>query len=145
MPQARRAGQGREKAAAGGRAAALAILVSRIIPVFSFSRGQQGQQQRLSRTDRMPLRRRASRRAFCREVDTARPPYYDVLLVSEIGELVHAGNDNEPSICGVGTSTNGSVSAEFIIVFVFGSPQLNRGPTVRYRSRARVLKPGSVA
>lgn len=93
----------------------------------------------------MPVRRRASRRARCREVDTAWPPYYDVLLVSEIGELVHAGNDNEPSVSGVETSTNGSVSAEFIIVFVFGSPQLNGGPTVRCWRRARLLKPGSVA
>ena len=64
---------------------------------------------------------------------------YEVFLVSQIEEHVHAGEDNRSSvISGLVTSARVITAAALIMVFVFGSFVLNGDPTdqaVRRRSR----------
>ncbi len=57
---------------------------------------------------------------------------YEVFLVSQIEEHVHAGQDNRESVVsGLVTSARVITSAAFIMVFVFGSFVLNGDPTVK--------------
>jgi RND superfamily putative drug exporter len=57
---------------------------------------------------------------------------YEVFLVSQIEEHVHAGEDNKNSVVGgLVTSARVITSAALIMVFVFGSFVLNGDPTVK--------------
>jgi RND superfamily putative drug exporter len=57
---------------------------------------------------------------------------YEVFLVSQIEEHVHAGEDNKSSvISGLVTSARVITAAALIMVFVFGSFLLNGDPTVK--------------
>jgi putative drug exporter of the RND superfamily len=57
---------------------------------------------------------------------------YEVFLVSQIEEHVHAGEDNRSSVTsGLVTSARVITSAALIMVFVFGSFVLNGDPTVK--------------
>src|SRR5204863_5696844 len=57
---------------------------------------------------------------------------YEVFLVSQIEEHVHAGEDNRRSVVsGLVTSARVITSAALIMVFVFGSFVLNGDPTVK--------------
>jgi|HubBroStandDraft_4_1064222.scaffolds.fasta_scaffold15408_2 RND superfamily putative drug exporter len=57
---------------------------------------------------------------------------YEVFLVSQIEEHVHAGQGNRESVVsGLVTSARVITSAAFIMVFVFGSFVLNGDPTVK--------------
>jgi RND superfamily putative drug exporter len=57
---------------------------------------------------------------------------YEVFLVSQIEEHVHAGEDNESSVVsGLVTSARVITAAALIMVFVFGSFLLNGDPTVK--------------
>ncbi|MGH2904753.1 MAG: MMPL family transporter [Solirubrobacteraceae bacterium] len=57
---------------------------------------------------------------------------YEVFLVSQIEEHVHAGQDNETSvISGLVTSARVITAAAMIMVFVFGSFVLNGDPTIK--------------
>jgi RND superfamily putative drug exporter len=57
---------------------------------------------------------------------------YEVFLVSQIEEHVHAGEDNKNSVIGgLVTSARVITSAALIMVFVFGSFVLNGDPTVK--------------
>src|SRR5262245_39768076 len=57
---------------------------------------------------------------------------YEVFLVSQIEEHVHAGEDNKTSVIhGLVTSGRVITSAALIMVFVFGSFVLNGDPTVK--------------
>jgi putative drug exporter of the RND superfamily len=57
---------------------------------------------------------------------------YEVFLVSQIEEHVHAGEDNETSvISGLVTSARVITAAALIMVFVFGSFVLNGDPTIK--------------
>jgi RND superfamily putative drug exporter len=57
---------------------------------------------------------------------------YEVFLVSQIEEHVHAGEDNKNSvISGLVTSARVITAAALIMVFVFGSFLLNGDPTVK--------------
>jgi putative drug exporter of the RND superfamily len=57
---------------------------------------------------------------------------YEVFLVSQIEEHVHAGQDNKRSVIGgLVTSARVITAAAFIMVFVFGSFVLNGDPTVK--------------
>ena len=57
---------------------------------------------------------------------------YEVFLVSQIEEHVHAGEDNESSvISGLVTSARVITAAAAIMVFVFGSFVLNGDPTIK--------------
>jgi RND superfamily putative drug exporter len=57
---------------------------------------------------------------------------YEVFLVSQIEEHVHAGEDNEASvISGLVTSARVITAAAAIMVFVFGSFVLNGDPTIK--------------
>ena len=57
---------------------------------------------------------------------------YEVFLVSQIEEHVHAGEDNEQSVVlGLVTSARVITAAAAIMVFVFGSFVLNGDPTVK--------------
>ncbi len=57
---------------------------------------------------------------------------YEVFLVSQIEEHVHAGEDNKSSvISGLVTSARVITSAALIMVFVFGSFVLNGDPTIK--------------
>ncbi|HEY3865280.1 MAG TPA: MMPL family transporter [Solirubrobacteraceae bacterium] len=57
---------------------------------------------------------------------------YEVFLVSQIEEHVHAGQDNQTSVVsGLVTSARVITSAAFIMVFVFGSFVLNGDPTIK--------------
>ncbi len=57
---------------------------------------------------------------------------YEVFLVSQIEEHVHAGEDNESSVVkGLVTSARVITAAATIMVLVFGSFVLNGDPTVK--------------
>jgi RND superfamily putative drug exporter len=57
---------------------------------------------------------------------------YEVFLVSQIEEHVHAGEDNQSSvISGLVTSARVITAAALIMVFVFGSFVLNGDPTIK--------------
>src|SRR5437588_2951374 len=57
---------------------------------------------------------------------------YEVFLVSQIEEHVHAGEDNESSVVsGLVTSARVITAAALIMVFVFGSFVLNGDPTIK--------------
>jgi RND superfamily putative drug exporter len=57
---------------------------------------------------------------------------YEVFLVSQIEEHVHAGEDNKSSVVlGLVTSARVITSAALIMVFVFGSFLLNGDPTIK--------------
>ena len=57
---------------------------------------------------------------------------YEVFLVSQIEEHVHAGEDNKQSVVsGLVTSARVITAAAMIMVFVFGSFVLNGDPTVK--------------
>jgi putative drug exporter of the RND superfamily len=57
---------------------------------------------------------------------------YEVFLVSQIEEHVHAGEDNRGSVVlGLVTSARVITSAALIMVFVFGSFVLNGDPTIK--------------
>jgi RND superfamily putative drug exporter len=57
---------------------------------------------------------------------------YEVFLVSQIEEHVHAGEDNQTSvISGLVTSARVITAAALIMVFVFGSFVLNGDPTIK--------------
>jgi putative drug exporter of the RND superfamily len=57
---------------------------------------------------------------------------YEVFLVSQIEEHVHAGEDNETSVVsGLVTSARVITAAALIMVFVFGSFVLNGDPTIK--------------
>jgi RND superfamily putative drug exporter len=57
---------------------------------------------------------------------------YEVFLVSQIEEHVHAGEDNRSSVVGgLVTSARVITAAAMIMVFVFGSFVLNGDPTVK--------------
>jgi RND superfamily putative drug exporter len=57
---------------------------------------------------------------------------YEVFLVSQIEEHVHAGEDNKSSVVsGLVTSARVITAAACIMVFVFGSFLLNGDPTVK--------------
>ena len=57
---------------------------------------------------------------------------YEVFLVSQIEEHVHAGEDNTSSVVsGLVTSARVITAAALIMVFVFGSFVLNGDPTVK--------------
>jgi RND superfamily putative drug exporter len=57
---------------------------------------------------------------------------YEVFLVSQIEEHVHAGEDNKTSVVsGLVTSARVITAAATIMVFVFGSFVLNGNPTVQ--------------
>jgi putative drug exporter of the RND superfamily len=57
---------------------------------------------------------------------------YEVFLVSQIEEHVHAGEDNKQSVVsGLVTSARVITAAAAIMVFVFGSFVLNGDPTVK--------------
>ncbi len=57
---------------------------------------------------------------------------YEVFLVSQIKEHVHAGDDNKTSVVrGLVTSARVITAAALIMVFVFGSFVLNGDPTVK--------------
>jgi RND superfamily putative drug exporter len=57
---------------------------------------------------------------------------YEVFLVSQIEEHVHAGEDNRTSVVsGLVTSARVITAAAMIMVFVFGSFVLNGDPTVK--------------
>ncbi len=57
---------------------------------------------------------------------------YEVFLVSQIEEHVHAGEDNRSSVTsGLVTSARVITAAAAIMVFVFGSFLLNGNPTVK--------------
>ena len=57
---------------------------------------------------------------------------YEVFLVSQIEEHVHAGEDNKSSVVsGLVTSARVITSAALIMVFVFGSFVLNGDPTIK--------------
>jgi putative drug exporter of the RND superfamily len=57
---------------------------------------------------------------------------YEVFLVSQIEEHVHAGEDNETSVIGgLVTSARVITAAALIMVFVFGSFVLNGDPTIK--------------
>ena len=57
---------------------------------------------------------------------------YEVFLVSQIEEHVHAGQDNKQSVVrGLVTSARVITAAALIMVFVFGSFVLNGDPTVK--------------
>jgi putative drug exporter of the RND superfamily len=57
---------------------------------------------------------------------------YEVFLVSQIEEHVHAGEDNESSVVsGLVTSARVITAAAMIMVFVFGSFVLNGDPTIK--------------
>ena len=57
---------------------------------------------------------------------------YEVFLVSQIEEHVHAGEDNKRSvISGLVTSARVITAAALIMVFVFGSFVLNGDPTIK--------------
>ncbi|HEY3969799.1 MAG TPA: MMPL family transporter [Solirubrobacteraceae bacterium] len=57
---------------------------------------------------------------------------YEVFLVSQIEEHVHAGEDNRGSvISGLVTSARVITAAAMIMVFVFGSFVLNGSPTIK--------------
>jgi RND superfamily putative drug exporter len=57
---------------------------------------------------------------------------YEVFLVSQIEEHVHAGEDNERSVIGgLVTSARVITAAALIMVFVFGSFVLNGDPTIK--------------
>jgi RND superfamily putative drug exporter len=57
---------------------------------------------------------------------------YEVFLVSQIEEHVHAGEDTESSIVsGLITSARVITAAALIMVFVFGSFVLNGDPTIK--------------
>jgi len=57
---------------------------------------------------------------------------YEVFLVSQIEEHVHAGEDNKSSvISGLVTSARVITAAACIMVFVFGSFLLNGDPTIK--------------
>jgi RND superfamily putative drug exporter len=57
---------------------------------------------------------------------------YEVFLVSQIEEHVHAGEDNKTSVVsGLVTSARVITAAAAIMVFVFGSFVLNGNPTVQ--------------
>ncbi|MGI8715167.1 MAG: MMPL family transporter [Solirubrobacteraceae bacterium] len=57
---------------------------------------------------------------------------YEVFLVSQIEEHVHAGEDNDSSvISGLVTSARVITAAALIMVFVFGSFLLNGDPTIK--------------
>jgi len=57
---------------------------------------------------------------------------YEVFLVSQIEEHVHAGEDNRGSVVGgLVTSARVITAAAAIMVFVFGSFLLNGDPTVK--------------
>ena len=57
---------------------------------------------------------------------------YEVFLVSQIEEHVHAGEDNRGSVVGgLVTSARVITAAAAIMVFVFGSFVLNGDPTVK--------------
>ena len=57
---------------------------------------------------------------------------YEVFLVSQIEEHVHAGEDNRSSvISGLVTSARVITAAALIMVFVFGSFVLNGDPTIK--------------
>jgi len=57
---------------------------------------------------------------------------YEVFLVSQIEEHVHAGEDNKQSVVsGLVTSARVITAAATIMVFVFGSFVLNGDPTVK--------------
>jgi putative drug exporter of the RND superfamily len=57
---------------------------------------------------------------------------YEVFLVSQIEEHVHAGDDNKTSVVrGLVTSARVITAAALIMVFVFGSFVLNGDPTVK--------------
>src|ERR1700739_3222169 len=57
---------------------------------------------------------------------------YEVFLVSQIEEHVHAGDDNKASVVhGLVTSARVITAAALIMVFVFGSFVLNGDPTVK--------------
>ncbi|MBV9335903.1 MAG: MMPL family transporter [Solirubrobacterales bacterium] len=57
---------------------------------------------------------------------------YEVFLVSQIEEHVHAGEDNKsPVVSGLVTSARVITAAALIMVFVFGSFVLNGDPTIK--------------
>ena len=57
---------------------------------------------------------------------------YEVFLVSQIEEHVHAGDDNKTAVIrGLVTSARVITAAALIMVFVFGSFVLNGDPTVK--------------
>ena len=57
---------------------------------------------------------------------------YEVFLVSQIEEHVHAGEDNSTSVVsGLVTSARVITAAALIMVFVFGSFLLNGDPTIK--------------
>ena len=57
---------------------------------------------------------------------------YEVFLVSQIEEHVHAGEDNKSSVVsGLVTSARVITAAALIMVFVFGSFVLNGDPTIK--------------
>src|SRR5581483_3956228 len=57
---------------------------------------------------------------------------YEVFLVSQIEEHVHAGEDNTSSVVsGLVTSARVITAAALIMVFVFGSFLLNGDPTIK--------------
>jgi RND superfamily putative drug exporter len=57
---------------------------------------------------------------------------YEVFLVSQIEEHVHAGEDNRSSVVsGLVTSARVITAAAAIMVFVFGSFVLNGDPTIK--------------
>jgi RND superfamily putative drug exporter len=57
---------------------------------------------------------------------------YEVFLVSQIEEHVHAGEDNRRSVVsGLVTSARVITAAALIMVFVFGSFVLNGDPTIK--------------
>jgi RND superfamily putative drug exporter len=57
---------------------------------------------------------------------------YEVFLVSQIEEHVHAGEDNKGSVvAGLVTSARVITAAAAIMVFVFGSFVLNGDPTIK--------------
>jgi putative drug exporter of the RND superfamily len=57
---------------------------------------------------------------------------YEVFLVSQIEEHVHAGEDNQTSVVsGLVTSARVITAAALIMVFVFGSFVLNGDPTIK--------------
>jgi len=57
---------------------------------------------------------------------------YEVFLVSQIEEHVHAGEDNQTSVVsGLLTSARVITAAALIMVFVFGSFVLNGDPTIK--------------
>src|SRR5205823_3273577 len=62
---------------------------------------------------------------------------YEVFLVSQIEEHVHAGEDNKTSVVsGLVTSARVITAAAAIMVFVFGSFILNGNPTVQQSASA---------